>query len=804
MRRMALIAVLLVAVSGTAGARTGTWFDEIVFFEESNQAKVLSEMETGDVHFFGTSFEPGLYGDVLNSGLPRTTSYGTATEYVLNHATFSGGRLNPFSISAIRSACNLLIDRAFLVGTLCRGRAMARATIVDPFGPVYAEIAAAARDIELQSTHDEAQAIAIIDGEMRKAGAVKGPSGYWTLGGEPVVVTGLIRVEDERLASGDHFAAQLEKAGFVVQRTYGTIETILPIYVDSARSDGLWSFYTNGFVMSGVDREETSRYADAFASIPWMLRTGCYEAMLALDRGEFTDVFDRAGLRATCEACADEAAPRIRLYSEVATWGWAGDADVAADLKAGAFGDLWPHTMSLVDVDGAPIVGGTIRVASPAVHVTPWNPMDGAAWAYDRQIITGTQDLPFIRHPHTGIAMPMWADRATVTVCEGLNVSASEPWCVLNVVPEIVVPGNAWAEWDALSQEFVPVSTLYPDGLTSDVSVEIQYPADLFQRYWHDGSRFALADCLLALIVALDRVEPESAYYDESALPIEAGFRAFEIVQPNPLITRVYLDGVHLEAESIVLANDHYAWPVYGAGPAPWHSLAVGLKSEADELCAFSSAKAATLGVLQMDYVAGPSLEVLKGALAEAAVEALIPFEPTLGNYVTLSDAVQRYSDLTSYVETFGHLWVGNGPLRLQHVDTIAGIIVGETFPSYPYDSNRWMGLGDPRLAEATVSGPFTVTVGDEAIFDVSVTDLRGAPYPAADLEGAVVLLVDAEGNVVHEGEGTILGNGLIRAVLPPDVTALLVEGPTQIECIVTVKPVAIPARAEMEFSALY
>ena len=54
---------------------------------------------------------------------------------------------------------------------------------------------------------------------MLKLGATL-VNGKWYYEGEPVVLIGLIRPEDERMQIGDYFAAQLEDIGFTVDRQY--------------------------------------------------------------------------------------------------------------------------------------------------------------------------------------------------------------------------------------------------------------------------------------------------------------------------------------------------------------------------------------------------------------------------------------------------------------------------------------------------------------------------------------------------------------------------------------------------------
>jgi peptide/nickel transport system substrate-binding protein len=63
--------------------------------------------------------------------------------------------------------------------------------------------------------------------------------------------------------------------------------------------------------------------------------------------------------------------------------------------------------------------------------------------------------------------------------------------------------------------------------------------------------------------------------------------------------------------------------------------LAIGIKAEAAKELAFSADKAKTLGVDWMNYIAGPSLEILAKYLDEAIATNYIPYAPTMGSYLS-------------------------------------------------------------------------------------------------------------------------------------------------------------------------
>ena len=105
--------------------------------------------------------------------------------------------------------------------------------------------------------------------------------------------------------------------------------------------------------------------------------------------------------------------------------------------------------------------------------------------------------------------------------------------------------------------------------------------------------------------------------------------------------------------------------PALCARAGAWHNLALGVRAESQKELAFSTAKADQLDVEWMNYVAGPSLRILARHLNEARASNYIPYEPTLGQYVSAEEAQARWSNLAAWYQEKGHFWIGTGPLYL-------------------------------------------------------------------------------------------------------------------------------------------
>ncbi|NPA07197.1 MAG: ABC transporter substrate-binding protein, partial [Chloroflexi bacterium] len=352
-------------------------------------------------------------------------------------------------------------------------------------------------------------------------------------------------------------------------------------------------------------------------------------------------------------------------------------------------------------------------------------------------------------------------------------------------------------------QKFVTLADL-GETRTAKLKSVVYYPEDLFDKVkWHDGSQFDMADIIMGLILTFDRAKEASPIYDESYKDSFAAFmkvfKGVRIVSEDPLVIEWYTDAYNLDAE----LNVNTLWPQYGYGEGAWHTIAVGMLAEANQELAFTQDKADALEVEWMNYVAGPSLEILAKYLDQALNETYIPYEPTLGQYITKDEAAQRYQNLKAWYEDKGHFWVGTGPFYLDQVFPLEKTVILKRFEDYPDPADKWLGFGEPKLATVTMEGPARVSkASGEAVFDVYVT-YKDEPYPADEIMGVKWLLFDATGQVVAEGDAELVEDGHYQVVLGADVLDKLTVGANRMEVAVTSKLVSIPALGSVEFLVL-
>jgi len=355
-------------------------------------------------------------------------------------------------------------------------------------------------------------------------------------------------------------------------------------------------------------------------------------------------------------------------------------------------------------------------------------------------------------------------------------------------------------DWDVENQVFITAAAKFPEGTTAQVKSVVYYPADLYDTVkWHDGSAFSAADVMMSMIMTFDPGKEGSAIYDEAqASTLESFlsvFKGFKIVSADPLVIEYYSDGFQLDAE----INVTTLWPAYAYGEAPWHTIAIANLAEANDELAYSADKAEASEIEWTSFIGGPSLEILAGQLATAASESYIPYESTLGQYITAEEAAARYANLQAFYDEHNHFWVGTGPYVLDQAFLTEKTATLVNNPDFPDLADRWARFGEPKIAEVELDGPGQVTIGSEATFDVFVT-FQGEAYPADEIKEVKYLLYDATGAVVLVGTATAVAEGQYSVVIPADVTAKLAAGANKIEVAVIPFTVAIPTFQSLDF----
>ncbi|MBO3799849.1 MAG: ABC transporter substrate-binding protein, partial [Candidatus Brockarchaeota archaeon] len=169
----------------------GPWIDEVDFFVEEDEAKVVDMLLKNEMQvYFRDITDPELFRRVKASpDLWYVTSYGLYFELTFNPVgpEFKNGKLNPFSVPRIREAMNYLVDRKYICDEIMAGMAVPKYTTLTPAFPDYARYADTIMEIEEEYSYKFDKAKEIITEEMIKLGAEM-RDGKWYYKGEPVTL----------------------------------------------------------------------------------------------------------------------------------------------------------------------------------------------------------------------------------------------------------------------------------------------------------------------------------------------------------------------------------------------------------------------------------------------------------------------------------------------------------------------------------------------------------------------------------------------------------------------------------------
>jgi peptide/nickel transport system substrate-binding protein len=780
-------------------APKGPWVDEVVFSVERDQAKVFDMLSKNEIQaYFRDISDPDVFKRIKASpDMWYATSYGLAYELTFNPVgpVFpKTGKLNPFAVPRIREAMNYLVDRKYICDELMAGMAVPRYTCLTPAFPDYARYADTIKDIEKKYSYNPDKAKEIITEEMLKLGAEL-KDGKWYYKGEPVTIIFLIRVEDWRRQIGDYVASQLEKMGFTVDRQYKTSKEASPIWMRGNPADGKWHIYTAGWLTEFVARDESDNFGYFYTprgeSVPlWQAYKPSPEFDYVAGRlwnRDFKTIKERDELMRRALYLSMEDSVRVWLVQQVPPWPARKEISLTYDLAAGFSGArLWPYTIRYTDR-----IGGTVKIATSDLFVDPVNPVAGSNWVYDLMYVRALSDPAVMPDPFTGLFWPQRVKKAEVYALKGLPIGVTLDWVTLKFVDNITVPRDAWYDWDPVKQEIVYA----PPNTTAKTKTVVYYDDNLFNMKFHDGSKFSIADIVFSYILTFDRAKPESPVYDESYIESFEAFRqyfkGFRIVSTNPLVIEYYSDQVYLDAEWIAWVAASTFYTDYSQGPGPWHTIAIGWLAEADKKLAFSADKADSLKVEWMNYIAGPSLSILKEYLDKAIAQKFIPYKNVMGKYVSEAEALERYNNLKKWYETKGHFLVGNGPFYLDKVDTTAMTVVLKANREFMDTADKWIRFSKPMIPEVKITTTPTITPGLSAEIPISIT-FEGKPYRVSDMNYVKYMITSPTTTLVGVAEP--VKDGEWRIKLSSEETSKLPPGAVSVEVIAVSKLVGTPA----------
>lgn len=732
--------------------RTGAWVDSVEF-EVVNEDEAVSSIREGDIDMYFSGLSSNQYTESIQTdpSLDISTNNGIYYEFTINPAVFyDTNRLNPFAVPEIREALNWLIDRDQINESVYKGIALSKFFPIVTGGPEYTRYAAKVAELEAAYAFNPTLAESVITSEMLALGAYKSGN-IWHYNGSPVTITLLIRNDSDgtRIAQGDYLADQLEMIGFETNRWYGRSGEFSPLWLSGDPAEGLWHIYTAGWGGGAIARDQGADFQyflspDSSIGAPlWLAYDPSPEfrdAMNVLAGKTYDSLAERDALFEYCLEESMRFGVRIWMIDGKNFTPRRSTTTIANNIAAGVSTEIWPFTARFLEMEG-----GNLKVGNSDLFMEPWNPIAGSNWTYDRDPMRGTADYAVLQDPHTGLPLPQRVESAAVTVVTGTPVTSTEPWVTLSFEDVINVPGDAWAEWDATTKQFIPASVQYPGGATALVKSVVTYPVDMFTTVtWHDGSPLSVGDFVYNMILPEDRSDPASPIYDTDYSAVsyfDYGIVGIRITNLNPLTIETYHNSRSMDAEYLVSTW----WPEQSYGPSPWHTTALAAFAEAEGTLAFSASKADTLGVPWTNYLYGDSLGILAAQLSALIPNSYLPYRPTMGDYVDQTETDLRWSNLTAWYTAQGHFWVGSGPFFVDTYDWNAKTLTLTRFEDFPDSSDKWARFQEGSVHALSIDYPYG-SPGSTFI-------ILGQYFPP-NVEATVSINDVVVGTVMTDGEG--------------------------------------------------
>ncbi|HHW93254.1 MAG TPA: hypothetical protein GX734_02020 [Clostridiaceae bacterium] len=792
-------------------SRKGGWLDEVVV-SVVDQSAVLAQLKADAIDVYVNGFGTNGLAELQESGFDYVTSNGTYYTIQFNPAEFASGEYNPFRNRKIREAFNYLIDRNYINQEYYAGGSLLKwFPIMTNFGD-YADLVDVCRRLEAEYAYDFDKAAEIIRGELEKEG-YELKDGKFEKDSKPLEVVFLIRNDGDgtRKLWGNYLADQMEKVGFTVKRQEGTGQDLSPVWIYGDPKAGEWHLYTGGWGASVLNRDQSNIFQEMYLNtsaqgIPVFLANESDPEFQDLGdrlyRRDFKTMEERRIMMARAlELCLQDSLQVMVVDSKnfvPHVDGVVATTDLAAGVESA---QITPFTLRFADKEG-----GSLRWATqPFLFSGPWNPVQGSNTTCDQGAVNMTETYDFVYDPYTGLVHPQFAEKAELTVLEGLPVQKTLDWVNLEFADRIVVPEDAWADWDAEKQQFITSGEKNKGAeVTANVKSVVTFREDLFDVLkWHDGSNFELADIVMSYIIGFDRPKEASAIFDKQSVKrfenvFMKDFRGIKIVSTDPLVIEGYSDSFYTDAE-LTAASVGSMWVSHHQGQGSFSQFAMMNAAEAAGELAYTEEKAQEKEVEQTSLIGGPSLEILGKHLDKLIEEGTIPYEPTLSAYITKDKAVERYKALKAYFDAYGNYWQGTGPYFLKSADLNGKSLVMAYFPDFPDAADRWDRFSEPMIADVDIEGPGQVIAGEEAVFDVFVT-FDGLPYKNDDINKVKFLVYDAENNVVLIDDAEAVEDGHYAINLTGDDTTKFGDGATKIEVAVVSLVVAQPTFQSIEF----
>lgn len=779
-----VMAAFVVLTPGVRAQRDGGMVDNVVWFEQPNQAQALIDLEAGtmDMYMFQLRTAADILSAKSNPNLWTIDTGGSLNNVFFNpvsvNQSLAPGKFNPFEFREVREAMNYIIDRDFISREISGGALFPHITLWHRNMPEYGRDAVFFSELERKYAFNPSLGKSIIFNRLATVPNLVFTSGHWEYAGAPVVLNFVIRTEDIRRDIGNYIATQIENVlGFSVTRDYKTGGAAFAIVYNGPPDTGAWALYTEGWantaLVAWADTDPFFFYDGGEGSRIWTVyrpEPELADVAETLFNSAYTSLAERKTL---IEQAAD-----LSIKNSVRLWVTAGATFAASnrvsalvyDLSGGFWGLMAVRTARFAS---APTGGGTLNVGQRLQFLSPWNPWQGFGWLYDALQAYAFTDVPTFPHPHTGLYIPIRTDFAVYTPGPAGGIS---------------VPSGAQV-WDNTTMGFKPVAA----GTTA-ISV-VNWT--LTGGSWHDGEPFNMNDILYELALVYRRAHADGdiqAKDSDAALSgsilLSQVLKGFQVTGTNTI--SFYIDFWHPDPSTIEsIANP--AFPI-----TPWTASELSLATVFDDTCRVSEVTASIEAREALDMTKGPCL-----AQMDADIGAYVSGNhepPGLAAAFSDTETTARWTSLQAFRAANGHFFASNGPYILTNVDPAGPTSQMASDPNYPFPANRWDALLTPRVPQISFGAAPQVIPGLAASFTIN-SRLQGAPYDQLTLS---YLVVDpSTGAVLYQGTPTRTAAGTYTVTLTDTQTGTLAPGAYDLRTVAVGDEAAVPVVSSLSFTAI-
>ncbi len=767
------------------------YLDEIRWEVRADREEGIIDTVTGDIDAFLAAFEGPVYDGINDEWLSHLTfleSYGSYHELTINPAwteesgvevdTTGEGRLqlNPFAMREVRYAINWLLNRSYVIEEIYDGHATPRYQALGDMNPFYGR---ELRTIEekhgftpegdfdkaydmIQDAMTDAMNNPDLSGELRSPD--ESTTDFWQYrppGGEwrDVEITGIIRVQDERLDIGRWFSDLLEGCHIKVDRRIGD-KSAIDTWLFTDPADFEWGFYTGGWIESAAEAYQHATvcqfYTDYWPFMPggifgdsnryYHLRDEPYAQELLEDHAEplmdgliedeeaywdavrhISDIGVNQSLRVFISTKREYIPLNVDRVDEVAT-----------DRTTGWSQVFSPRTLKTTD--------GTFTAgqysASGILYMDNWNNIGGSSDYYGIMQQRISKDYGTMLHPYSSTSIPIRADFIADETHAEMFDEFGEGDIMLrkdyyfdddgDLISNLSVPEDVWF-YDVQDEEWIQGGHTYEqteDGAdlverdTAATAVTYQYHLGT----WHSGHELTLRDVLAwhafskQLSYGEDWGAIDDQYFHSSFAtgnrPYHQNVIGLDIDEDNGMIT---FYGDHTFPAETEIAGYYGEFPI-----VPWqlYEAVSHLRGETD--LADSGATEDDVyewtnlpGINYVHWVSSSQTIDFSNTLQNMADTGWIPPYLQDGPIPITADELQdEVAAIRAFQDEYEHSWISQGPFKLTVHDRHDAVIEFQRWTQddgYPFPEDHWNDiLHLEKMMHGTMIAPDEIVQGEE------------------------------------------------------------------------------------------